>query len=1214
MHISGPPIQISPKCKQAPTVSLVVPAHNAEATVATTLDSLGAQDFADWEAIVVDDGSSDGTAQVVEAYGARDPRIRLVRRPNGGVSAARNSGLAEARGAWLVFLDADDWLVPEALATLLDEVGARPELDAVHCGWTRIASDGRRIDEICPRTEEDMFGWHAHNCGFAIHSVLVRRELVARAGGFDPALVTCEDWDLWLRVSRLGARWGRVDAQLAMYRMRAASASLASTRLLHDGLRVVDRAHGRDERLAGVPGAREEGEDPRLRPRARLVHAVYAAALALGQGVDAVPMLGAVGDERCPELGPDQVAYALFEGVPLGAGGVPTDWPSFSTDLIERLAAFVEALERVSGAEDLALRAKRRLERLVAQAGATRPLFGKIATATVALDRPLADVCVDPGTERLLLEARYPGLDPARVELPVCDGRVQAGLIADAVAADHSWALLGAFFGATIEPQLEVSAGGGRLVVRRCGRTVVDVPRPADEPPDRLVHDHAGWELLLQEVCGDARTPDAAFYDQRHDHDLEAKGQVEVDNGWAAVELAAPLPELVVEGRSALVAASVGGATLAAVAVVPRGRRVSAGALRRAICTEAGFELCRLAVRQGVIGRPPHDGVSLRRRLLDAARTEAPAEHDGADWRAPAGIVLAPGWEAHAARALNGHSAAHVIARRRTALTGLSGSRRAAIPLAAAPDAVAAARAAGDPVIELGAAGPGSPALYVPDIVWERGRTASGAAEAASGDAPGPGRAFFERLFAAGADPWAYTSPYEQGKYDQTLSLLGAEQPARALELACAEGHFTRQLGPRVGRLDAVDVSLIALERARARCAGLDNVSFLHHDLFVDPIEGRYDLIVCSEVLYYAGDRARLDHAVRAVAGALAPGGRLLSAHANLVVDDPEKPGFDWEVPFGARGIGEAFERVGLELVEELSNPLYRLQAYRRSRSRLPRRLRRSRPRRAEAPMPDTLPPEVEERFLWEGGTPVRASGEGPVTWELPILMYHRVAPEGSRSLREWRVTPDQFEAQLHYLRGAGYRSAGFEDWQKAAETHRPLPGRRVTITFDDGYEDFAEHALPLLRQYGFEATVFLVSDRVGQTNEWDAGHGETLALMDWDTIRSLDGHGVGFGGHTASHPMLTALGLDEVIREASRCRATLVQELGHPVRAFAYPYGDVDAAVARMIGACGFEFGVTTEGYAASASVPMLTLPRMNVAGTDPFDAFVRMLAPAGG
>ena len=225
--------------------------------------------------------------------------------------------------------------------------------------------------------------------------------------------------------------------------------------------------------------------------------------------------------------------------------------------------------------------------------------------------------------------------------------------------------------------------------------------------------------------------------------------------------------------------------------------------------------------------------------------------------------------------------------------------------------------------------------------------------------------------------------------------------------------------------------------------------------------------------------------------------------------------------------------------------------------------------------------------------------------------MYHRVAPHGSERLHEWRVTPDQFEQQLHYLRTAGYRTASFEQWWEAAEGHRPLPGRRVMLTFDDGYEDFAEHAHPLLRQYELDATVFLVSDHVGGTNEWDRAYGETLPLMDWETLRALDGDHVRYGAHSATHPMMTALGLEDVVREASRCRAELTRGLGHGISAFAYPYGDMDAAVARAVGGCGYEFAVTTAGFPAPGSQSMLALPRMNVAGTGSFDAFVRMLVP---
>jgi chemotaxis methyl-accepting protein methylase len=112
-------------------------------------------------------------------------------------------------------------------------------------------------------------------------------------------------------------------------------------------------------------------------------------------------------------------------------------------------------------------------------------------------------------------------------------------------------------------------------------------------------------------------------------------------------------------------------------------------------------------------------------------------------------------------------------------------------------------------------------------------------------------------------------------------------------------------LAPRVGSLIAVDISQIALNRAADRCAGLDNVRFAHLDLTNAPLPGRFELIVCSEVLYYCVDKERLRAVARKLVDALEPGGYLLTAHANLIVDDPDQTGFDWDCPFGTKVIGE---------------------------------------------------------------------------------------------------------------------------------------------------------------------------------------------------------------------------------------------------------------------------------------------------------------------
>src|SRR4029077_8559378 len=96
----------------------------------------------------------------------------------------------------------------------------------------------------------DLFQVLTRCCAFAIHACVVRRSLVETVGGFDPDLSTCEDWDLWQRIARTGARFARVPEALALYRMRAASASLHARRLLADGLRVIDRRPGPDPRVA----------------------------------------------------------------------------------------------------------------------------------------------------------------------------------------------------------------------------------------------------------------------------------------------------------------------------------------------------------------------------------------------------------------------------------------------------------------------------------------------------------------------------------------------------------------------------------------------------------------------------------------------------------------------------------------------------------------------------------------------------------------------------------------------------------------------------------------------------------------------------------------------------------------------------------------------------------------------------------------------------
>jgi glycosyltransferase involved in cell wall biosynthesis len=223
-------------------VSFIIPAHNAAKTIAETLESLLAQTSDSWEAIVVDDGSSDDTVVVASAYANRDGRIRYVRRERGGVSAARNAGVTLARFDWLLFLDADDWLLPSYLERMIGVLESGIGVDAVFCGAARVTPDGIRVREDYHDESDDMFETFACRRVFPIHACVVRKSIVESVGGFDTSLRTCEDWDLWQRIARTGARFfGESQEVLALYRVLPTSASMDALQMLQDGLRVIAR-------------------------------------------------------------------------------------------------------------------------------------------------------------------------------------------------------------------------------------------------------------------------------------------------------------------------------------------------------------------------------------------------------------------------------------------------------------------------------------------------------------------------------------------------------------------------------------------------------------------------------------------------------------------------------------------------------------------------------------------------------------------------------------------------------------------------------------------------------------------------------------------------------------------------------------------------------------------------------------------------------------
>jgi peptidoglycan/xylan/chitin deacetylase (PgdA/CDA1 family) len=243
------------------------------------------------------------------------------------------------------------------------------------------------------------------------------------------------------------------------------------------------------------------------------------------------------------------------------------------------------------------------------------------------------------------------------------------------------------------------------------------------------------------------------------------------------------------------------------------------------------------------------------------------------------------------------------------------------------------------------------------------------------------------------------------------------------------------------------------------------------------------------------------------------------------------------------------------------------------------------------------------------GGRPAASDTAAPGPPSLPILMYHSISTDGPAATARYRVRPDAFEAQLRYLRDAGFTTVALSQWFAAVRRRRPLPARPVVITFDDGYRDFEANAWPLLQRYGFGALVFLVADLIGDSARWDARFGKPLPLMGWDEIRRLASQGVEFGAHSSSHRPLTGLTPTEIAREAVRSRVVIERGLGHGVETFAYPYGDTDPIVEHVVGASGFQLGLTCRPGPAEPRDSALALPRIEVSGDDDLASFIGKL-----
>jgi glycosyltransferase involved in cell wall biosynthesis len=225
--------------RPGPLVSVVVPAYNYGMFISGALESLRTQTYTNWECVVVDDGSTDDTAEVVARLAKCEPRLRYVRQENQRQAVARNTGLADARGKYVQFLDADDFIESQKLERQVRYLEEHPEVDIVYGGARYFRTD--KPQERHYSMAEDNLPWMSEVSGeglkvlkdlvirniMVVNSPLIRRSIVGEVGLFDVQLPPAEDWDYWLRCALAGARFQFIETpdSLALVRIHPTSSS-----------------------------------------------------------------------------------------------------------------------------------------------------------------------------------------------------------------------------------------------------------------------------------------------------------------------------------------------------------------------------------------------------------------------------------------------------------------------------------------------------------------------------------------------------------------------------------------------------------------------------------------------------------------------------------------------------------------------------------------------------------------------------------------------------------------------------------------------------------------------------------------------------------------------------------------------------------------------------------------------------------------------------
>jgi peptidoglycan/xylan/chitin deacetylase (PgdA/CDA1 family) len=226
------------------------------------------------------------------------------------------------------------------------------------------------------------------------------------------------------------------------------------------------------------------------------------------------------------------------------------------------------------------------------------------------------------------------------------------------------------------------------------------------------------------------------------------------------------------------------------------------------------------------------------------------------------------------------------------------------------------------------------------------------------------------------------------------------------------------------------------------------------------------------------------------------------------------------------------------------------------------------------------------------------------------ILMYH-IIDESRASLEDkYCCTPQRFSGQMAFLRQEGYRAVSLESLLAALDGHPPAEEKMVAVTFDDGFACTCRNALPVLVKHQIPATMFVVSDRIGKSNDWMQSRGfPRRELLTVENLRELGDAGVAVGSHTRTHPRLNEINSARLTDEIRGSKASLEDMLGKSVDYFAYPFGLYNEIVRNEVEQAGYLAACSTRSGFNRDNLDRFLLRRIEVYGSDSRSKFRQKL-----